>query len=329
MATGVYYPGTTILTWNMCGRFRGKEVKEYGDTVLEVILNEKQVDLLLGQQISYLPSLSDQYCFVGGQKAFLVYNVNAFRCCDERQFRLKIRDLQVLGKLPYHYLKDQNFTVCKLQSKIQPGLEFLALSWHTDECMGDVRSANILKKLSHLAYNLSLIEEMPIIIGGTFRMTGMGVQENLDSEFHCFDYEFANARRAIRASDCFVTSRQVSLTDVSPLLLGRMEVSPQLGFRKHFWVSPEDIFYFDPVMGYLPGSEVNVGVTKTSGLTSSLSTIASLDDPILDADNGTPVDPQHFQNGCDDNLNAGTVYRFSSLQSLYSYDYNGSWCTVS
>ena len=176
-------------------------------------------------------------------------------------------------------------------------------------------------------------------------MTGSTAQKNLDSEFRCFDYDPINARRSIRSSDCFITSRDLTLDDVAPLVLGRMELHPDQTFRKHFWVSPEDIFYFDPVMCYLPGHEVLVeSVTPTptpvamATMSSSLTTMSTMSTIEDVYDGGSPVDPKELQERNNEkNLEnnnevvpASGFYRFSSLQSLYSGGgENGYWCTVS
>ena len=45
------------------------------------------------------------------------------------------------------------------------------MSWMTDETKDTLKSVNLLRKLLNFAANLCAVEEMPILIGGTFRLT--------------------------------------------------------------------------------------------------------------------------------------------------------------
>lgn len=50
-------------------------------------------------------------------------------------------------------------------------VSFLAMSWMTDETKDVLLCLNLLRKVLSFAANLCAIEEMPVIIGGTFRLT--------------------------------------------------------------------------------------------------------------------------------------------------------------
>lgn len=57
---------------------------------------------------------------------------------DERHYRHFLRDLQQVGRLPYNYLSEQNYVVLKMTLRHVPSVSFLAVSWVTDQCHGQV-----------------------------------------------------------------------------------------------------------------------------------------------------------------------------------------------
>ena len=73
-------------------------------------------------------------------KPILIKSVSfrLFKVVDERHYRHFLRDLQQVGRLPYHYLPEQNYVILKMQLRPIPDVHFLAMSWVTDQCHGQV-----------------------------------------------------------------------------------------------------------------------------------------------------------------------------------------------
>ena len=239
-----------VLAMNLSGRFKGREIQLLGERVINTILTEKSIGVFFGQQTNFLPEFPEGYSLVGGTKAFLVYDNRLFRAFDDKRFRDKLKDLQLMGKLPFHYLPYQNYAICKLQSRRDPSMEFIAMSWVTDECFGYMRSASMLKKLSLFISNLSLVEELPVIVAGSFRVAFDDACDLLPEDLSCFSYQPKGPRRALRASTYFITTRSAGVYNVEPVVTANIDLSMDHGPGDH-WLNPEDAFYCDPVLATL------------------------------------------------------------------------------
>jgi len=121
------------------------------------------------------------------------------------------------------------------------------VSWVTDECFGYQRSLSMLKKLCAFAINLAAVEELPVIIAGTFRVTFDDACDIIPEELSCFSYRPRGPRRALRASSYFITSRGASMFNLDPVNTANIDFSMDRGPKDH-WLNPEDAFYCDPVL---------------------------------------------------------------------------------
>ena len=237
----------TLAAMNLSGRFAGGEIRRFGQAVIANVLIEKDVDLMFGQQANFKPRLPSNYVMLGSHKAFLAHNNLRVKACDDKQFRMKLRDLQFAGKLPFHYLPQHNYTVTKVKTRHTTPVEFIAVSWLTDEGQGRVRNMSWFKKLMNFVVNLSAFEELPVVVGGTFQISLEDASEILPPNFCCYGYVPQNMRRTVRASDFFVCSQSVRLEGVRPVICANlhMEECPDA------WLNPEDAFYCDPVRATL------------------------------------------------------------------------------
>ncbi len=242
-----------MVAMNLSGRFTGKEIRTLGQTVLSTILVEKNIGVLFGQQMNFRPKLPMNYELIGATKAFLAYDKNVFRALDDKEFRHKLKALQLLGKLPFHYLPEKNYVIAKLQKKGSSDVEFIVVSWVTDECQNRQKGIVALKKLCTFLVNLAAIEELPVVVAGTFRISLEDIKESLPYELLCHGYHPSNARRAIRASDFYICSRGVSLSGVQPMPCASMELEMEeaADVQTDRWLNPEDAFYCDPVIAAL------------------------------------------------------------------------------
>ena len=255
-------PEVTLLAMNLSGRFAGREIRRFGETVIGTVLVEKDADVLFGQQANFKPHLPDHYTLVGGgTKAFLAVNKARIKACDEKQFRNKLRDLQFSGKLPFHYLPLSNFTLIKCKTRRSPSVEFIALSWLSDETQGRTRNLSVFKKLMTFVINVSALEALPVVIGGTFNISLEDASECLPEGYCVYGYIPDTLRRSVRAADFFVCPRSVRLSNVRPVLCSNLEfedvdregqVSPHRR-AADLWLDPEDAFYCDPVRATLVG----------------------------------------------------------------------------
>ena len=105
-----------------------------------------------------------------------------------------------------------------------PGVHFLALSWVTDQCHGQVRATSIFRKLMQFAANLSALEEIPIIVGGTFNLSPEEAMDCLPEGFVCHGYDPHNKRRIARASNFFLASEELMMRDVKPLSCAHLDL---------------------------------------------------------------------------------------------------------
>lgn len=109
---------TSVVSMNFSGRFKGLEVRDLGQTVIQHMVTAKSVDLLFGQQANFrFSSIPDNYEIIGSQRAFLIYNKKRFQANDEMQYRHFLRDLETRGRLQKYYLPDTNYTLCKIKCK--------------------------------------------------------------------------------------------------------------------------------------------------------------------------------------------------------------------
>lgn len=241
----------TLLAMNLSGRFAGREIRRFGHAVLGALLTEKNVDLMFGQQTNFKPKLPEHYDMIGTPRAFLSYNKARIKACDEKQYRSKLRDLQFSRKLPFHYLPLQNFTLTKFKTRKTPAVEFIAISWLTDETLGRTRKIGMFKKLMSFVVNISKIEELPIIIGGTFNITLEDASDCLPDGYCCYGYIPENARRSIRSADFFICPSSMRLENVKPIICANLEIEE----CSEMWLNPEDAFYCDPVRATLVGEK--------------------------------------------------------------------------
>ncbi|KAK2150850.1 hypothetical protein LSH36_385g00009 [Paralvinella palmiformis] len=242
----VDYAHVIALSMNMSGRFSGREIRCFGQKVIRHILAERRVRLFVGQQINFKPQLPDRFRFVGTNKAFLCYDGELFRANDEKQYRHFLRDLHLRGQLPHHYLPDNNYVVMKMRYRQKPWSEFIAMSWVTDEKQARLKNACQLRKVINYAMHLSEAEEMPVFVGGTFRMQLNEIKMEMDGDFRCYGYLPGTPRRNMRASNVFICAKPLKMCAVKPVVCAKMTIDNEQYSR---WLNPEDAFYWDPVIG--------------------------------------------------------------------------------
>lgn len=240
---------TNIISMNFSGRFKGQEVKDLGQAIIRHMVTAKKVDLFFGQQANFrLSSLPDNYDVIGSQRTFLLFNKKTFQSNDEAQYRHFLRDLELRGRLQKYYLPDANYTLCKIKSKVMDDTSFIAMSWFTDENKDKLRSENLLRKLLSFTANLCGIEEMPVIIAGSFRLSLDDVKQIVYNEFEgfrCYGYKTEQNRRASRMSSIYISCPPLKLEEVKPVVSGKIEIyGNKIADR---WRHLEDAFYWDPV----------------------------------------------------------------------------------
>lgn len=236
-----------FVSMNMAGRFAGREIRCFGQQVIKHILTEKDIGLFFGQQTNFRPSLPRHFEFVGNTRAFIVFNRRQFKMCDEKQYRHYIRELEMQGSLPRHYLPETNFVIVKVKTRSfnVPKSEFIAVSWFTDECMSKVKASSNVKKLLAFVENLSNLEQLPVIVGGTFRLPPKDMKSLMTENFRCCGYLPSSKRREVRAASAYVISRSLWMTDVKPIVCSKIEVGES---EMDKWMNPEDAFYWDPAI---------------------------------------------------------------------------------
>ena len=234
-----------LVIMNLSGRFNNSENRIIGQHVVTQIIMEKNVALFFGQQSSFIPTVPAHYKVIGLKKAFLVYNKSRF-LCKEEAFNQKLRDLQKKEKFPQHYLSYHNYAACILTSvkRMSSKLSFIALSWVTDEAIGQTKCISTFKKLMTFVRTLSEYESLPIIVGGSFRITPDEAVKWLPDGYKCYSYRPETPRRAARAASFYITSSSILMESIIPLACGNID-APR---STHTWVNPEGALYCDPVL---------------------------------------------------------------------------------
>ena len=74
------------------------------------------------------------------------------------------------------------------------------------------------------ASNLSALEEIPIIVGGTFNLSPEEAMDCLPEGFVCHGYDPSNKRRIARASNFFLASEELAMQDVKPLSCAHLDL---------------------------------------------------------------------------------------------------------
>ena len=240
-----------LVSMNIHGRFKGREIKEYGQLIIRYILNEKTAAMLFGQQTNFVPDLQNNYEYMGGTRAFILYDTTQLDAGDEKHYKLYLRDLELQGRLPKNYLPENNFVISKMRTKSWPCMEFIAISFHTDECFGKLRSTSLFRKLCVFLENLLEIEEMPILVSGSFRINLEDAKKIVPDGFRCCSYIPSTRKRSLRQSNFYICTRSLVMNDVRPMVCGKMDVADHVNGSLRKFINPEDIFYWDPVAAYM------------------------------------------------------------------------------
>lgn len=232
----------SILSMNLSGRFRvGGEARCLGQAVLQRLL--RGTDLLFGQQAQFSPCLPGNYRMVGSPSAFIIYNCQLYSVAELRHSHCPVHDI-------WNDLPPSNWTVSRVFFE-QVGQEVLAVSWFTDDTIQSKRKREaIVKRLLHLARDLSSSFGLPVLIGGSFHLSVEDVnllirESGFDGSFRCYGYWLDSMRRSIRASSLFIgATPHIELSSVRPRSLAG---NVCLGFKNDTWRNPEDSFYYDPL----------------------------------------------------------------------------------
>jgi len=130
------------------------------------------------------------------------------------------------------------------------------MSWFTDEALkGKKQRQQVMHKVLTFADSLSEIEQLPLILAGSFHLSednaNLVLQKSNLGGFHCSGYLANSTRREIRASSLFFCSAPpiIQVSSVRPRLLRGM-VKVGRGLREA-WKNPEDAFYHDPVFALM------------------------------------------------------------------------------
>ena len=233
-----------LVVMNFSGRFNNVENRVIGQHVATQVLVEKNAAVLFGQQSNFVPTFPYHYKCIGQKRAFFAYDTNKFKCLDDTLYQVTVKELQDRKKIPLHYLSDNNYAAIKLRSRFLPRVKFIALSWITNESMGQTKSLSIFKILMGFIKNISDLEKLPLIVGGSFRLTPDVAAEHIPSGFKCYSYVPETPRRAARAASFFVCSECFLMEGIRPLSCGNIQ-PPKAAHRG---VNPEDALYCDPVL---------------------------------------------------------------------------------
>lgn len=239
-----------LLSMNLGGKLKGEEIKALGESFMDYMITSKKINLIFGQQCSFrFMQVPDACEFVGNQRALMIYNKKYLQANDESQYRHFLRDLEMRGRLPRYYLPEANYALCKMKSKVIHDVSFLAMSWMTDDTKDTLLCLNLLRKVLSFAANLCAIEEMPIVIGGSFRLTLHQVKQVVYNEFEgfrCYGYKSKKSRRHSRMADIFISCPPLKLDDVKPIVCHKIE-GKQKNQAYGKWFNPEEAFFYDPV----------------------------------------------------------------------------------
>ncbi|ESN98920.1 hypothetical protein HELRODRAFT_162389 [Helobdella robusta] len=240
-----------LVSMNLSGKFKGQEIKELSQSFIEYLVNSKKINIVFGQQCGFRMSQIPKNCeFVGNQRALIIYNKKFTQANDETQYRHFLRDLEMRGRLARFYLPETNYALCKMKSKMIHDVSFLAMSWMTDETKDTLLCLNLLRKVLSFTANLCAIEEMPVIIGGTFRLTLDEIKSVVYNEFEgfrCYGYKTTKSRRQARMCDVFISCPPLKLDEVKPIVCTKIDGRLNKNHAMSKWFNPEEAFYWDPV----------------------------------------------------------------------------------
>ena len=267
-----------VLSMNLSGRFAARELKIYGQRALQYLLEKENVALLFGHLAGFKMSPMENYEYIGTNKAFFLFNTDVLRGGDDKQFKQLVRNLQFRGKLSHNYVQENSFAVCKFRARHDPLLQFIAISWPSDECDSRLKIKNNFKHMIRFAADLAYLEQLPIVIGGTATSIPTDLVSSMHHDFEFYGYKYANARRAARASEFYVlSSGSIRLTEVKPVICGKIDLNKD----SHIWKTPEDFFYYDPVKAVLWLEKIKSWGSSLSLLSSTATDIPA--EPTLDS----------------------------------------------
>ena len=272
-----------VVTMNFGGRFRKGEVQLLGHQVLAALFRDRGTIVLFGQQAAFTPSLPTRdYGFVGDRAAFIVYNRRFFSAASRnvpggggvhQYCKYLLLELAAHGEQNTGAAHpDYNYVVSRMRC-VESKVELIAVSWFTNEAAvrGRSRRVALLRCLLEFVCELSAIEHLPVIVGGSFHVSlddaqsaALGLQSG-SWPVTCHGYRVDTPRRRMRASSLFVC--------VGPPLaasIRRSRAVPcehlDVGGKGRCLQNPEDAFYWDPVGAMMTiAARVLLPTKNTSG----------------------------------------------------------------
>jgi len=244
--------------------------------------------------------LPSNYGYAGETKTFIAYDSAKFQVSlTDPDYKRQLREQEQRGQIPRRYIRDSNYTICRVQLVDSPSTELVLVSWLTDECGSVAKNQTAFRRMTSFVTSLARDEHVPVVVGGTFRLGAEYARTVAPKSFGVCDRGPAEMK-AHREASMFVCSDSLQ---VRPSV-SAASCPAKLCVEDDVYVKTCDVFYWDPLFANV---SVYVPMPDTTGGDESDATPCSETEH-----NGTPTMANGVDNmdgGRDDDTKAtnGTV----------------------
>ncbi|CAD5114217.1 DgyrCDS3362 [Dimorphilus gyrociliatus] len=238
------------MSLNLKGRLKIRQEKsEYEEKFLKRLLHYFEYDIIFGHEASQLPDAVSSHQSIGTGEAFILFNKKRYAVLSETRFQHRFFPIKNCGK----------FIALELEDK-HTGGKLLAVSWKIDSRLLKQKCIEVVNQLTDFISSVRIVDNIPVIIGGVFGISVFDALDNLPGEVSCHGYNPLTFRRQMRASDFFLTSDNVDMFQIQPLIFESVNLK-QLHGRVR--MNAEDVFYFDPVIAEFEMENLRKSVDPT------------------------------------------------------------------
>ena len=232
--------------------------------------------------------LPSNYGYAGETKTFIAYDSAKFHVSvSDPDYKRQLREREQRGQIPRRYIRDSNYTICRVRLADSPSTELVLVSWLTDECASATKNQTAFRRMTSFVTSLARDEHVPVVVGGTFRLGGEYARTVAPKSLAVADRGPAETK-AHRESSMFVCSDSLQ---VRPSV-SAVSCPAKLCVEDDVYVKTCDVFYWDPLFANV---SVYVPVPETASDDESDAIPCNETEP-----NGTPT----MTNGVD-NMDGG------------------------
>ena len=201
--------------------------------------------------------LPENYGCAGETNTFIAYDSTKFAVnTTDKDYKRLLREKEVRGQIPRRYIRDTNYTVCRVHLVESPCTQLVLLSWLTDDTGNPMKEQTTFKRVISFAASLARDERVPVVVGGSFRLTAEYARRVAPKSFDVYGRDVDS--KANKELSLFVCSDSLQL-HAAP----EVTCPSKLCVEDDIWVRTHDVFYWHPLFAsvdvYVPLAPVSNG----------------------------------------------------------------------